>query len=371
MRRNFKSVSIFVVFVISLSGLASAQTSRNKTASSTRDLYVISAKAGGVNYVEGKVALNAQNKKSGYLLKGDVLEVGDEVSTGPDGKAEILLNPGSYVRLAENSNFEFATTALDDLRLKLNSGSAVFEVITNDDFKIAVNTPKTQFLIATSGIYRVSVLKDGSEKIVVWKGKAQIGDANATTVKSGREATVAENRLAVAKFDRDEKTALEDWSKTRAKDLAKVNSRLQRPDLRSTLISGFGASRWNMYNSYGLWVFDASFGGYCFLPFGYGWSSPYGYGYGRDIWYFRLPGSIYYQPPSNSGGTVVAGGSGRTKTIINPPMPYEGIQRRVKTDIGESSVDNSPFPSRQSTPSVVVSPAASVPRTKSTLPDNK
>ncbi len=69
MRRNLISVATFVVFVISLSGLALAQTSTSKTISATRDLYVISAKAGGVNYVEGKVAVAAKNKKSGFFAE--------------------------------------------------------------------------------------------------------------------------------------------------------------------------------------------------------------------------------------------------------------------------------------------------------------
>jgi hypothetical protein len=39
------------------------------------------------------------------------------------------LNPGSYIRLAENSSFEFLTTSLDDLQLKLSDGSAMLEVM--------------------------------------------------------------------------------------------------------------------------------------------------------------------------------------------------------------------------------------------------
>ncbi len=336
------------MFTILLSGFVFAQ-SNNKTVSSTGDLYVISAKAGGVNYIEGKVTVAGKNKRSSYLLKGDTVEVGDKVSTGTDGKAEILLNPGSYIRLAENSSFEFLTTSLDNLRLKLNGGSAMFEVIADDEFKIVVYTPKADFSIITSGVYRVSVLDDGSGQIAVWKGKARVGDINETEIKGGREAVVKGGQVAVAKFDRDEKDALEDWSKSRAKDLAKVNSRLQRPDLRNSLISGFGASRWNMYNSFGLWVFDRSFGSYCFLPFGYGWNSPYGYSYGRDLWYFRLPRVIYTQPPP-SGGTTVAGKS-RTRQIINPPMPYEKIQTTVDRNKSERIIDNSQVPSSIPSPS--------------------
>lgn len=364
MKRNIVTSFIFALSVVLFSGYVSAQ-SGNKTVSSTADLYVISAKAGGVNFVEGKVVVAGRNKRSGYLLKGDAVEVGDKVSTGADGKAEILLNPGSYVRLAENSSFEFLTTSLDNLQLRLSSGSAMFEVIAADEFKIVVKTPKTEFSLVTSGVYRVNVLSDGSGEIAVWKGKARVGDFNQTEIKGGREAVVKDGQVAVAKFDRDEKDALEDWSKTRAKDLAKVNSRLQRRDLRGSLISGFGG-RWNMYNSFGLWVYDASFGSYCFLPFGYGWNSPYGYAYGRDLWYFRLPGVIYYSPPP-SGGSTRASKSGNREIIYPPTMPHQVIQSKVSRGSINGDFDSNPrFPAMTppSAAGAMSSPATSSPAGK-------
>src|SRR5688572_22858507 len=92
------------------------------------DRYVISAKAGGVNFVSGPVTVVRKNGRGGALIKGDSLEIGDVVSTGPDGKAEILLNPGSFLRLGGGASFEFKTTSLDDLRIDVGSGSAIFEV---------------------------------------------------------------------------------------------------------------------------------------------------------------------------------------------------------------------------------------------------
>ena len=203
MKKNlfyFFSVSLVTILV---AGLAFAQETR-RSVSEASSLYVISAKAGGVNFVEGNVTIARKAGKSGSLLKGDVLEIGDRVSTGAGGKAEILLNPGSFVRLAENSEFEFATTSLEDLQLKLSRGSAMFEVITDNDFTVAVNTPKAKFYIVQSGVYRVDVINNGADKIEVWKGRAQVG-ANAAEVKSGKQATVDGNQVAINKFDRDDK----------------------------------------------------------------------------------------------------------------------------------------------------------------------
>ncbi|MEP6902578.1 MAG: FecR domain-containing protein, partial [Actinomycetota bacterium] len=122
-----------------------------KTVSAAGEMYVISAKAGGINYVEGKVSVNRKDGKSGYLIKDDKLEIGDRVSTGADGKAEILLNPGSFVRLGVNSGFEFVTTDLDNLKLKLSTGSAILEVYAGDEFKVSVNVPKADIVLTKSG----------------------------------------------------------------------------------------------------------------------------------------------------------------------------------------------------------------------------
>lgn len=358
MKKNFVYILTVGAMALLFSSFVTAQDDR--AVSAAGNLYVISAKAGGVNYVEGKVAVVQKNGKSGYLLKGDNLEVGDKVSTGTDGKAEILLNPGSYVRLAENSGFEFTNTSLDDLQVKLTGGSAMFEVITDNEFKFVINTPKAQFKIIQSGVYRLDVLSDGGGKIAVWKGKAEIGEGKATTIKGGREATVNDGQVTVAKFDRDDKEALAAWSKTRAKELAKVNSRLERDNLRNTLLNSFNRSGWNFYDSYGLWVFDRFSGSHCFLPFGYGWSSPYGFGFGRDIWYFRLPRDFYNQPPvygGNGGGRRIEDKE-RLDRRINPPS--ERVNKDLSRDhpidrSGEIDILPS-HPSPQISPPVVITP---------------
>lgn len=345
------------------------ETRRNVSAASS--LYVISAKAGGVNFVEGRVNVARKAGRSGLLLKGDGLEIGDKVSTGKGGKAEILLNPGSFVRLAENSEFEFSTTALEDLQLKLNAGSAIFEVITDNEFTFAVNTPKAKFFVVKTGVYRVDVLGDGTSKIEVWKGKAQIGDVYATEVKGGRQAVVNGSQVSVAKFDRDDKDEFETFSKARAKELAKVNAKLQNRDVRTSLMSSFYDTRWSLNDSYGLWIFNRSFGSYAFLPFGYGWSSPYGYYYPSDIWYYNLPPVIYYPPvqttptnptnptapPDRVGSPGVRNprtGRGGDEATERVRPPYTRIQREIGSFPTDREVNtSSPFPSptiRQSSP---------------------
>jgi FecR protein len=307
----------------------------NREAAAASSLYVISAKAGAVNFVSGKVAIDRRNAKSGYLVKGDTVEKGERVRTGGDGKAEILLNPGSYVRLSENANFRFNSTSLDDLQIALTSGSAIFEIITDDDFNVAVNTPKSSYQLIKSGVYRVDALSDGTGKISVWKGKAKYGTGKDNVVKGGQTTAIVNGQISVQKFDRDNKGEFEVWSKDRAKEIARVNAKLQQKAMSRSLISSYaqgGFNSWRSSGRFGLWVFDPLSSGFCFLPFGNGWSSPYGFGFNRSIWNYNLPPQIYnninpgwnlpgYQPPANNGNTGNNGNWGNPGIPGNPSSP--------------------------------------------------
>jgi hypothetical protein len=333
MNKNFIRGFVVIVIGIMLSAIVFAQDSR--LISAAGDRYVISAKAGGVNLVEGDVTVIRKAGRSGYLLKGDQLEIGDKVTTGANGKAELLLNPGSYVRLGSNSVFEFTTTSLDDLKLKLNKGNAIFEVFADDEFKVAVDTPKAKIFLIESGIYRVDVLGDGSGRISVNKGRARVGDIDSTMVKKGRQATVSGNQAEVAKFDSDTKDEFDLWSKDRAKELARISTRVRRNSMQSALTSSFFGNGsgfgWNMYHSFGLWAYDPLWRSFCFVPFGYGWSSPYGYGFGPNIFWYDLPPMVYI-PPTHGGGTsTTRDPNGRQPPADAPSTraPYTKIQDNV------------------------------------------
>jgi hypothetical protein len=294
--------------------------------SDVADKYIISAKAGGVNLVEGQVNVVRKDGRSGILLNRDELAVGDRVTTGVDGRVELLLNPGSYVRLGPNSEFEFTTTALEDLQTRLFRGSAIFEVFAANDFLVTVGTPKGAASIVATGVYRVDVQPDGSGTIAVYDGKAIIEDVNLTVVKKGQIATIARSNVAVNKFNRKKTDALAEWSKSRAKELAAMTASLTNGNIRNSLISSFNSGGWNMYNSFGLWVFDP-WGHRClFLPFDWGWYSPYGYYFGgTNIKSFHLPPRIIRQPPpSGATNPTMSVKPGRNPNA-QPPAPYKSI----------------------------------------------
>ena len=282
----------------------------------TGSQYLISAKAGGVNMVAGTVTIMRKNGTAGQLVAGESMEIGDRVTTGADGRAEILLNPGSYLRVGPNSAFSFLSTDLEDLKVDLTAGTAIFEVIAADEFRVSVKTPRQQIDLTRTGVYRLDLMADGNARLAVFKGSVLLGPKEQTEVRSGRAALLTTNGISVAKFDRDTKDPFDMWSKERGKDLMKANAKLEQKALRNSLLTSFDRRGWDMYNSFGLWVFNPTRSGWCFLPFGYGWYSPYGWGFSSDIWWLDLPRYVYRQPPL----TIVTGGSASSR-IIKPVGP--------------------------------------------------
>jgi len=327
---QFLTISLFVLLFCAVG------QSQNATLSAAAgDRYVISAKAGGVSFVEGTVTVARKGGRNGLLLKGDELQIGDRVATAADGRAEILLNPGSFLRLGGNSQFEFKTTSLDDLQLKLDRGSAILEVFAAEEFQVAMAAPQSNYVLVQTGVYRIDVTGDGASVLRVWKGAARVG-GSANLVKSGRTAALTST---VSKFDRDDKDAFDIWSKERGKDVAKSSQRLKRDGMRTELMRSFIGMRWNMYDSFGLWVFDPFARGFCFLPFGYGWNSPYGYGYGTYIGWYDLPQVIYSPPihirnPGNIRLPTSQGNSGSPVTPANSsPATADVSEKRQRAQM--------------------------------------
>lgn len=316
-----------------------------------REKFGISAKAGGVNSVSGRVMVKRSGQTSEQLLTAkDDLVSGDVVGTSAGSRAEVLLNPGSYLRLAENTVFELADNSLDNLRVRLIKGSAILEAIGADDtqLRIAIVTEQGRFVIVRRGVYRINV-QPGSTQLLVRKGRIWINDDPRQIVKGGNEVTFTSSSFLSAKLSKKSQDQFDSWSKDRGQTLARANEKLSARMLNGYLTNyrgwpsaGFG--RW------GLWTFSPSFGCYTFLPFQHGWASPYGGYYGWIYSFNYFPGYgccgsgvidrliIVHHPPSSggssggsssgssgasSGGSSGGSGSGSPPpTVISaPPSP--------------------------------------------------
>ena len=272
---------------------------------------MISAKAGGINAITGQASVHGKGESEWQqLMVTDDLNAGDIVRTASDGRVEILLNPGSYLRVGGNSEVELANNSLDSLELRLLRGTAIVEATGADglELNISVTTPHAKLAIVRQGLYRLNVIP---------------GDAT---------------NVMVAKLTDEEKKNQEDieaWSKSRAKDLAQANRRISERMLNSAFAS-YRDSAFSLFGprNTGLWFFNARAGCYTFLPFYNGWGSPYGSSYSIAIYNpvvtysggstnpstTWLPGQTGNQTGGQQTGGM-PGGSSPSGGVTRPPMP--------------------------------------------------
>src|SRR6185369_5354882 len=309
-----KASSLLVPFTVSVSlivccAIAGSAQSRN------REKFVISAKAGGINAITGQASVHSRGETDWQqLVITDDLDAGDRVRTAFDGRVEILLNPGSYLRLGGDSEVELSNNSLENLEVRLLRGTAIVEATGAEDLDLNINisTPHTKLAIVRQGLYRLNVVPENATELIVRKGRVILSDSH-TKVKGGNKVVFNATNVSVAKLTKEEKKASESeevdiWSKERGKMLAKANSRIDNRSLNSAFavfggLDGFSRDPFSGRN--GIWFYNTNSRCYTFLPFYYGWNSPYG-SYGTSIYYppaYFPRTSGYTHPPASSGGT--------------------------------------------------------------------
>jgi len=291
-----------------------------------REKFVISAKAGGINAITGEASVHSKGESDWQrLMITDDLESGDRVRTAYDGRVEILLNPGSYLRIGGDSEVELSDNTLSNLEVKLLRGTAIVEATGADglELNISISTPHTRLAIVRQGLYRLNVVPGDATELIVRKGRVILSDSH-TKVKGGNKVVFSATAVSVAKLTKEEKKLKEEeavdvWSKERAETLAKANRRINDRMLNSAFASyrdtwdPFGASR------LGLWFFSSRLGCYTFLPYYFGLGSPYGLSYTTSIYFpaggfYSRPGTTNNWPApsvstSNPGHSYPSGGT--------------------------------------------------------------
>lgn len=326
-----------------------------------REKHVISAKAGGVNAVTGHVMVTRSGQGPQLLSNQDDLVAGDLVTTGGDSQAEILLNPGSYLRLAENSDLTLVDNSLNNLLVRLNRGSAIIEATGTDytELRIGIAVGQERVLIVRRGIYRLTAGPTSTE-VLVRKGRVQIGNDHLQIVKGGHKVSFSGGTVSIAKLPKVEPDEFDNWSKERGKTLARANEKLS-----SRLLNGYLAQNnfgWaSAFGRSGVWTFSPFLRCYTFLPFFDGWSTPYGNYYG-NLWpyyYYFYRGGCCNQSPgiftnpvivtnpspggssgggygsgSGGGGGFGGGAGGSSGGSTSPSMPVSRPSQAAPRDPG-------------------------------------
>ncbi|MGB7729759.1 MAG: hypothetical protein WBL50_17140 [Candidatus Acidiferrum sp.] len=194
------------------------------------------ARPGTLNYVEGQVTLGSKSLDA--LSIGTVgLDPGQTLTT-QNGKAELLLTHGVFVRLGPSSAATMIASGLTSTRLSVDEGEAfveVTEIHPENDLRILEDGVSTE--LVKMGLYNFNA---NLHVVRVLDGEAIVDDGEkSVTVKAIHMVDLSAVPLKVQKFDKKE-TEVEDlyhWTSLRSAYLAEANA-----DYAPTYsLGGFGA----------------------------------------------------------------------------------------------------------------------------------
>jgi len=237
------------------------------------------ARPGSLNYVEGQASIEGQSLGPEAIGKSE-LNPGQSLETGV-GKAELLLTPGVFFRLGDNSSVTMISPSLTDTELRLDKGEAAVEVAElHPENNVVIAEDGAKVRLAKTGLYDFDADHD---LVRVYQGQANV-EVNGRNIEVKKEHQLAFNAGGPMKPEKFDKEQVQDdlyrWSSLRSSYLAEAN--VDR------------AQVYQMGNWYGAgWDWDPYYSCYTFIPgdgifyspFGWGFYSPFDVGF-APIFFF-------------------------------------------------------------------------------------
>lgn len=235
------------------------------------------AMPGTVTYLEGAVYLDGSQLNTKDVGNATVVP-GQELSTGK-GKAEMLLTPGVFLRLDDNSAVKMISPDLAMTQVKLDKGRAGVEVDEiHDQNDLEVIDAGVTTRLNKRGYYEFDT--DRPEALV-FNGEAHVRvNSKWKEIKGDHEFALSEGaqiaREKPQKFnENDAKDELYNWSSLRSEYMAEDNNQMAAEYAGPYAGPGWYWDPWAFDYAYmGVAPFASPFG-WGFYPFGWGGFYPY------------------------------------------------------------------------------------------------
>ena len=223
---------------------------------------------GTVNRAEGQVALEGQ--ALGRDTDGVAVVAQGQTLQTDRGRAEVLLTPGVFLRIGENSAVKMNAVSGNSVKVELVRGEAIVEVdLVDKSRRLNLMNQGADASLDRSGVYRFSF---DDPSIFVYSGKLRVEDDRRGIELNHGEMLHLTGVLKSQKFDRTETNTLYDWSQRRAGFASHVSELTGEALLGLTDSSSFpGGWYWSPW--YRSWAFVPK-KGYLLTPFGYGLFAP-------------------------------------------------------------------------------------------------
>lgn len=236
---------------------------------------------GTINYVEGQASLAGQalDDHSAGAVK---LAAGQSVTT-EDGRVEMLLTPGIFLRIDRQSALQMISPGITNTVVLLQKGRALVEVAEiHPENMIRINQGSVSTQLVKPGLYDFDA---DHGRILVFDGQAMVQTSGHEIEIKGDHALnlTAAAKLKAYRFDK--KTYQDDfyrWASLRSSYMAEANVDAAR--------TYAGANGWapNMWAGDG-WYWDPWFDSYAFLPGDGIFFSPFGFGFYSPWCAYRAP----------------------------------------------------------------------------------
>jgi hypothetical protein len=261
---------------------------------------------GMVNYIQGQVLLNGQVITTGQLGRTEVAP--GQILRTEDGKAEMLLTPGAFLRLDAHSAVKMVSPSLTNTAVELINGKTMVEADqVEKENHLAVTDHGANVVLEKKGIYEFNA---NDPLVAVYDGKAKVQENDRETdVGKGKELLLTNNpALKAESFDRRHEDDLYAWSKLRSEYISEANMATAQTIVVNNPGWWYGTGwYWNPWFS--SWAFVPG-GGFLYSPFGFGFYSP-------AYWYSYAP--FYYRPHYGFVGRTFAASPGFAAPAVRGP----------------------------------------------------
>ena len=170
---------------------------------------------GRISMIHGEVSTQRGDSGdwSAAVLNQPVV-IGDKVSTGAGGRAEVQLDFANILRLGSNAQANIANFTNKYVQIQLGQGLANYSVFNESEVEPEIDTPNVAVHPAHKDVVlRIEVRPDGDSIVIVRKGEAQISTPQGIAeVKQGEMATVRGSG-ADAKYKVSAAPERDDWDR--------------------------------------------------------------------------------------------------------------------------------------------------------------
>jgi len=123
------------------------------------------------------------------------LTIGDRIYAPEDGRADLQLSSGNFVRIAPRSLLSALNLSDDIKQFYLGEGAASFHIRSlQSDEVIEIDTPNVSVTLDEPGRYRIAVDEDGNSRIAVRRGRVMVA-------ASGRQIAVENSEIRIDGID--------------------------------------------------------------------------------------------------------------------------------------------------------------------------